>query len=30
MIYKPFQDLQLSRLGMGNMHLPLLLRQLPG
>lgn len=30
MIYKPFQDLQLSRLGMGNMRLPLLLRQLPG
>ena len=22
MIYKPFQDLQLSRLGMGNMRLP--------
>ena len=30
MIYKPFQDLQLSRLGMGNMRLPLLLRRLPG
>ena len=22
MIYKPFQDLRLSRLGMGNMRLP--------
>ena len=22
MIYKPFQGVQLSRLGMGNMHLP--------